>query len=177
MTTPYLGEIQIFGFNFAPIGWAQCNGALLPIRQYTALFSLIGTTYGGNGTSTFALPNLMGCVPCGQGQGLGLTPRYMGESFGDSAVTLNTTTIPAHTHPMTLFVQTDASKRVGMPATNYGVLTPGQANAFVSGAQVNAPFASNTIGFTGGNQPHENRQPFLVLNYCIALQGDFPQFS
>ncbi|GFZ88518.1 phage tail protein [Dyella caseinilytica] len=176
MTTPYLGEIQILSFNFAPVGWALCNGALLPIRQYTALFSLIGTTYGGDGRQTFALPNLMGAAPCGTGQGPGLTQRNLGGTFGSQTVALTQSTMPAHTHAMSLFVQTDSTKRVGLPAANYGILPPGQTLPFVSGAPANAPFAAGTIGPAGGNLPHENRQPFLALNYCIALQGDFPQF-
>lgn len=177
MTTPFVGEIQLFGFNFAPIGWALCDGSTLQIRQYTALYSLIGTTYGGNGTTTFQLPNLMARAACSQGSGPGLTPRLLGQTFGDSQVALTQSNMPAHTHAMTLFEQTDSSKRVGMPAANYGVLSPGNTSAFVGNTNPNVGFSPNTIGPSGGNSPHENRQPYLALNFCIALQGQFPSFG
>jgi microcystin-dependent protein len=177
VTTPFVGEIQLFSFGFAPVGWALCDGSTLQIRQYTALFSLIGTTYGGNGSTTFQLPNLMARAPCSQGTGPGLTPRVAGETFGDPQVTILQSTMPSHNHVMTLFEQTDSAKRVGMPATNYGVLSPGNTNAFVNNVNPNVGFSPNTIGPTGNNLPHENRQPYLALNFCIALQGDFPSFG
>lgn len=177
MTTPYVGEIQLFGFNFAPIEWAFCNGATLAIQQNTTLFALLGTQYGGNGQTTFQLPNLVGRAPCSQGQGLGLTQRTIGETFGENGVTLLTSQIPAHTHALTLFQQSDTGKRAGTPASGNALSAPTKASPFAANASANTPFAANSIGPAGGSQPHENRQPYLALNFCIALQGVFPQFD
>lgn len=176
MTTPFVGEIQVFGFNFVPNGWAACNGAVLPIAQNTALFSLIGVSYGGNGTTTFQLPNFTNRAPCSQGTGPGLTPRTIGETFGDNSVTLDQTTMPSHSHSLTIFRQTDSSKRSAAPGTGYGITPPDHSTPFVSAAPTTT-FAPNTIAPAGGSIPHENRQPFLALNYCIALQGVYPSFD
>jgi microcystin-dependent protein len=179
MTTPFIGEIQLFGFNFAPHGWAFANGATLPISQNTTLFSLLGTIYGGNGQTTFQLPNLAGQAACNQGQGPGLTARTIGETFGENSVTLLSTEIPAHNHGVQLFHQTDSSKLVGTPATGNAIALPKNAptKAFAEKAAANAPFASKVIGMDGGSQPHENRQPYLAVNFCIALGGVYPSFS
>lgn len=177
MTTPYVGEIQLFGFDFAPIGWAYCNGATLTIQQNSTLFALLGTTYGGNGTSNFQLPNLAGRAPCNQGQGVGLTQRTIGETFGENSVTLLASQIPAHTHALTLFQQNDAGKRSGTPASGNALSAPLKASPFATGGKADTPFAANSIGPAGGNQPHENRQPYLAVNFCIALQGAYPQFD
>lgn len=176
MTTPFVGEIQLFGFNFAPRDWAFCNGQTLPISQNTALFSLLGTNYGGNGQTTFQLPNLMARTPCNQGRGPGLTARTIGESFGEDAVTLSEAQMPQHSHDLTLFMQTDANKVTGMPANGNAVTYPRTALAFTQAAAVDPAFADTAIGNTGGSQAHENRQPYLAVNFCIALAGAYPNF-
>lgn len=177
MTSPYLGEIQVFGFNFTPYGWASCNGATLQIQQYSALFSLIGTQYGGNGTTTFQLPNFTGRAPCGQGQGPGLTPRTMGDTFGTNTVQLDTTQTPAHTHQLTLSRQTDASLQRNVPQTGDGLTSITGTNAFVPAATPNTTLLPQAVASAGSGQEHENRQPMLALNFCIALQGAFPSFD
>lgn len=177
MTTPFLGEIQVFGFNFAPYGWALCNGATLNIQQYTALFSLIGTTYGGDGVRTFQLPNFSARAACNQGTGPGLTPRPIGEDFGDNGVALNTGSMPSHTHGLVVFSQPDQTKRSATPAANAGITSPENVGPFIGNVAPSTSFAPNIIGPTGGGTPHENRQPYLALNFCIALQGAFPSFG
>lgn len=176
MTEPFVGEIQAFGFNFAPRGWAQCNGALLSISQNTALFSLLGTTYGGNGTTTFALPNLMGRAACNQGQGPGLSHRGQGNTFGASAVTLTPAQMPAHQHALTLQSQRDTTLRAGAPAAGSAVSNPTGGSPFVTTGPTTT-FAPNLIGPAGDGQAHPNEQPYLGVNFCIALQGIYPSFS
>jgi microcystin-dependent protein len=161
---PFLGQIILFGGNFAPRGWAFCNGQLLAINQNTALFSLLGTTYGGNGQTTFALPDLRGRVPLHFGQGPGLSSYTEGQVGGAESVTLLATQMPAHTH--------------SQPATA-GDETTNRPNAAVparGGVYANTPDGSNLAATTsaGGGQPHTNLQPYLTLNYCIALEGIFP---
>ena len=175
MTTPYLGEIQLFGFTFAPNQWAICGGQLMPISQNSSLFSLLGTNYGGDGRATFGLPNFLGNASCSQGQGPGLTDRTVGEAFGEDGVSVLSTQMPAHNHQVNLYRQTVQAKRHGVPLANDGLLLPGTAGPFVPGVAPNTTFAPTMIGLSGGGQPHENRQPFLALNFCIALQGVFPQ--
>lgn len=178
MTTPFIGEIQVFGFNFAPINWAQCNGALLALSQYTALFSLIGTYYGGNGTTTFQLPNLQGRAACGQGQGPGLTLRTVGDTFGTENVALALAEMPAHTHGFTIFNQPDATKRSNVPATGNGLNIPSTVDPFpATTITPNTTFSPQMLGSSGQGLPHENRQPALAINYCIALAGAFPSFG
>lgn len=177
MTTPYIGEIQLFGFDYAPRGWAFCNGAVLPIAQNTALFSLLGTQFGGNGQTTFQLPNLVARTAVNQGRGPGLTARTIGETFGESEVTLQTSQIPAHNHLLTVFRPADASKLSGTPAAGNALGVPVKAAPFAANAQPNAPFAATSIAANAGSQPHENRQPFLAMNYCIALEGIYPAFE
>ena len=175
MTTPYLGEVQIFGFNFAPYGWALCNGATLNISQYSALFSLLGTNYGGNGSSTFQLPNLTTRAPCSQGTGLGLTPRQIGESFGESAHTLISTEMPMHVHSAQAFGGTGT--RSPQPAANASFTSSGLFEVYNNNQQSNTTLLPTTVATSGGSQPHENRQPYLAVNFCIALSGAFPSFS
>ncbi|MFE1570217.1 phage tail protein [Comamonas odontotermitis] len=178
MSEPFIGEIQILGFNFAPRDWAFCSGATMPIQQNTALFSLLGTQYGGNGQTTFQLPNLMARAACSQGQGPGLTSRTIGEPFGSSAVTLLSTEIPNHTHTLQFFNQGDPAKRLSTPQANAALNLPSQASSkFFAPAGAMTPLAPTALQPAGGSQPHENRQPFLGLNFCIALQGVFPSFS
>jgi len=166
MANPFLGEIRLFAGNFAPTGWFFCEGQLLPIEQYTALFSLLGTQYGGNGTSNFALPNYSGNVPVHQGQGPGLSLYDIGQTGGTNQVTLLTTQLPAHTHPIGVS-STSATTNIPAPGTTLGVAS---TNAY--GVPINlSPMASQLVG---GGEPHENRQPFLALSFIIAFQGVFP---
>lgn len=169
---PYVGEVRLFAGNFPPRNWAFCDGRLLPISQNEVLFTVIGTTYGGDGQTTFALPDLRGRIPLGQGQGTGLSPRVLGESFGLETVTLLTTQIPAHNHLFT------ASK------TEAASLSPTDA-VFASNATNNF-YAPNpggveqqvldprTVAAAGGSQPHDNIMPSTAINYIIALFGIFP---
>jgi microcystin-dependent protein len=171
MANPFLGEIRIVGFNFAPTGWALCNGQILPIAQNTALFSLLGTTYGGDGRSTFALPNLQGSAPLHFGQGNGLTPRDLGETGGEETVTLLPTQMPAHTHSL------KGSDAVGSQGPANGVWAkPSQrgTDAYNSSPGTSPQMSSSALSPTGNGQPHNNLMPYLTLNFCIALQGVFP---
>lgn len=177
MSTPYIGEIQLFGFNFAPYQWIQCNGSVLPISQNTALFSLIGTYYGGNGQSNFQVPNLMTRAACSQGAGAGLTPRTIGDTFGESTVSLTPPQLPMHNHVFDVYGQRDQTKRASAPSTGNALLVPGQVAPFLQNAASNTSLAPSMLGLTGGNQPHENCQPFLAINYCMALYGVFPSFN
>ena len=169
MADPFVAEIRIAGFNFAPNGWAFCNGALMPISQNTALFSLLGTTYGGDGKVTFALPNLQGQVPIGAGSGPGLTPRTLGEEGGSETVTLLTTEIPGHAHGL---AATTASADRANPASPNALGQP--ADPVYSPAGANAMTHPTTLGVVGGHQPHDNLQPYLAMTFIIALQGVFP---
>lgn len=177
MTQPFIGEIQLFGFNFNPRNWAFCSGALIPISQNTALFSLLGTQYGGNGTTTFQLPNFAARAACEQGQGPGLTQRVIGETFGTSSVTLTSTEIPNHNHTLQLFSQSDSSKRASSPSPGAALSSPtvGTTLPFLPPGTTNTQFAPNMIAPNqGGGLPHENQQPYLGINFCIALAGIFP---
>lgn len=175
MSNPFLAEIRIFTAGFAPKGWAQCDGQLMPISQNTALFSLLGTTYGGNGTSNFALPNLQGCAPMQAGQGPGLTLRDLGETAGEQTVTLLQTEMPAHSH--TAFGST--SSNATSPAGNaWGEGQKlGGADIYAPSGNNNQPMNPFALSLAGGNQPHNNMQPFLGLMFIIALQGVFPARS
>ena len=171
MSEPFIGEIQLFGFNFAPRDWAFCNGATLAIRQNTALFSLLGVAYGGDGTTTFQLPNFTGRTGCNQGTAPGLSQRSIGEVFGENNVTLSTSEMPAHSHGFTIYNQTDSAKRASAPSAGNALTLPIESSVTAKDAQPNAQFASNMIGLAGNNVPHENRQPYLAVNFCIALRG------
>ncbi|WP_040856075.1 tail fiber protein [Phyllobacterium sp. YR531] len=177
MTEPFIGEIQLFGFSFAPRGWASCNGATLAIQQNTSLFALLGTQYGGNGQTTFQLPNFTNRAGCQQGAGAGLTRRTIGETFGENSVTLTTNEMPAHTHAFTVYNQTDLNKRAASPSTGNSLTPPRLSSPYATASQANAAFSPAMIQPSGNSQPHENRQPFLALNYSIALQGVFPSFG
>jgi microcystin-dependent protein len=171
--------MRIFPFNFPPKGWAFCNGQILPLSQNTALFSLLGTTYGGNGQSNFALPDMQGNAPMQPGQGQGLSLRDLGEMSGTEIVTLLQTEMPAHNHAPQ--VSTDdatqtspAGNVMGKSRYDDGQGNTGQVSTFSSQAP-NAPLNFQALAIAGGNQPHNNMQPYLTLNFCIALQGIFPQ--
>jgi microcystin-dependent protein len=163
MAEPFLAEIRIMSFNFPPKGWALCNGQLLPINQNQALFALLGTTYGGNGQTNFALPNLRGRVPLHRGDGI-----IQGEAAGQEFHTVTLSEMPAHVH----FVRCTPSGAAGEDPANR---LPGRAAGNTYGAATSlVPMAPQMVSAVGGSQAHENRQPFLVLNFCIALQGIFP---
>lgn len=169
---PFLGEIRAFGFSFAPQGWALCNGQILSIAQNTALFSLLGTNYGGNGTSNFALPDLQGRIPMGSGDGPGLTPRVIGEEGGEENVTLLSTEIPAHTHAA---VCNSGDGDQYDPAGHFWAQdVAGNAEYSTAGS---SPMNAAALVPSGSSTPHTNLQPYLVANYCIALQGIFPSRS
>jgi microcystin-dependent protein len=174
MTQPYIGEIQLFGFNFNPRGWAFANGATLPISQNTALFSLLGVTYGGNGQTTFQLPNFAGRAGCQQGNGPGLSPVVLGQNFGVNTVTLTSNQIPQHNHGINAYVP----GTTGSPGANGGLSQPSaSANKPFHPGPGNTTFAPNMIQpSAGGGQPHQNQQPYLGVNFCIALQGIYPSF-
>lgn len=177
VTDQFLAEIRIFPFNFAPTGWAFCNGQLLPLSQNTALFSLLGTFYGGDGKSTFALPNLQGAVPMQSGQGPGLSQRFLGEQSGAETITLLQSEIPIHTHSLQA-ANTDATTEDPNGAILarglYDTGTDSGAVALYNTAAANVQKAPNALGVHGADQPHNNMQPYLTLNFCIALQGIFP---
>lgn len=161
----FVGEIRIVGFNFEPREWALCNGQLLPIAQNTALFSLLGTTYGGDGRTTFGLPNLQGRAAMHPGQGQGLTPRQLGETGGTQNETLSQSTMPQHNHE---FKPASGSASTGIPSV-VNSLAAGTANTY--GAANNMVPMGEVVG---GGQPHNNMQPYEVLNFVIALQGIYP---
>jgi microcystin-dependent protein len=163
---PYLAEIIMFAGNFAPKGWALCDGQLLAIAQNTALFSVLGTTYGGDGVTTFGLPDLRGRVPLHPGTGPGLSPRQLGESDGVESVTLVTDQIPAHNHGLLAAAQDP----VGRDPTNNSL---SQAQIYTTRPPT-VSMQSASIGPTGGGQPHDNMQPFLGINFIIALEGIYP---
>jgi microcystin-dependent protein len=173
MSDQYLGEIRAFGFNFAPVGWAQCNGQLLAISQFTALFSLLGTNYGGNGTSTFGLPNLQGNVPMHWGQGTGLSQYFIGQTAGSATETLITSQMPMHNHA--LQAATGTKTNAPSPTTWLGEADP--AKIYIATGTPNVQLAQNAIGPAGSGQSHENRQPYETLNFCIAMSGVFPPRS
>ena len=170
MSEPFVAEIRIFAGNFAPRGWAFCNGQLLPISQNTALFSLIGTTYGGDGRTTTALPNLEGRVPMHPGRGPGLTSRRLGQKGGVETVTLSEAQMPSHHHTMETSVE-DGDRRD--PANRYF----GRGSAVYGAPNNIAPMASQSLPNAGGSQAHNNLQPFLTMNFIIALVGLYPSRS
>jgi len=177
MADAYIGEIRIFAGNFAPRGWALCNGQLLSIAQNTALFSILGVQYGGDGKTNFALPNMMGRAPMHQGAGTGLTPRTVGQQVGSQTVTLDTTQIPAHTHvPQAVDDPGDStapanaffaeSPLIGRP--------PNQTQQPLYSTSSNVQMSPVALNVTGGSQPHNNMQPFVAMNFIICLEGEFP---
>jgi microcystin-dependent protein len=173
MTSPFVAEIRIFGCNFAPKGWATCDGQLLPISQNTALFSLLGTTYGGDGKSTFGLPNLDGSAAMHFGQGPGLSLRDEGETGGEQTVTLLNSEIPSHAH--TIGGSAAAAGTAQTPTGNIWAQAPsGRAVFNMYATPATGAMNPNALQIAGSGQPHNNLQPFLVLLFCIAMQGVFP---
>jgi microcystin-dependent protein len=174
MADPFVAEIRIFPFNFPPTGWAFCDGQLLPLSQNTALFSLLGTTYGGNGKSNFALPDLQGRSPMHPGQGPGLSLHDLGETGGSEAVTLLTSEMPAHAH--TVGRALDALGNSLTPVASLWAQA-GSVRAAVNSYNAGPPTGAmkpDVVQPAGGSLPHNNMQPYLTLNFCIALQGVFP---
>ncbi len=171
MSDPFIGEIALFGGNFAPRGWAFCDGQLLPIAQNTALFSILGTTYGGDGRTTFGLPDLRGRVPMQPGNGPGLSPRRLGERAGVEEVTLSAQQIPSHSHAANCVTPAGNSNDA---AGKFWADDAGAASATYHGGPANATMNAGAIGNTGGSQAHTNVQPFLCVNFIIALVGIFP---
>jgi microcystin-dependent protein len=174
MADQFVAEIRIVGFNFAPTGWALCDGQLMPISQNTALFSLLGTTYGGDGKSNFALPDFQGCAPMQQGQGPGLSFRDLGETGGEQAVTLLTTEMPSHTHT----AQGVSPGGSAVPGGNtWGAALKGHGNLYAASGANNVNMAPQALAVAGGSLPHNNMPPYLTLTFVIALQGIFPPRS
>jgi microcystin-dependent protein len=172
MADPFVAEIRIFPFNFAPKGWAFCNGQLLPLSQNTALFSLLGTTYGGDGKSTFALPNVQGRAPMHPGQGPGLSLHDLGEMGGSETVSLLESEIPSHSHSLMATTQsgnqaTPVANSIARGVTGFTPYLPPAGAPLVA-------MSDNSLAPAGGDQPHNNMQPYLTLSFCIALQGVFP---
>lgn len=172
MSQPYIGEIRLLGFNFPPLGWQLCAGQLVPISEYEALFQLIGTTYGGDGQTTFGLPDLRGRAPIHWGTGPGLSTYIIGQQLGTENVTLSQGQLPMHGHP---FLAT--TNQATLPAPQNNLASDTNRNAYSTAGTVNTQLNAQTIGPVGGNQPHENMQPFLVGNYCISMYGIFPSPS
>jgi microcystin-dependent protein len=180
MSEPFLGEIRMVGWSFAANGWALCNGQLMSISQNTALFSLLGTTYGGDGIQTFALPNLQGRVPIHQGQGPGLSPYVIGQVAGSENVTLLQNQMPTHNHLVGVSNQlgtvSDPTNAILAQGNSGEARRPVPVSDYVTTA-VTGALAPTTVSSVGGNQPHTNLQPFLCVNFIIALQGIFPSRS
>lgn len=172
MADPFIAEIRMFGFNFAPRGWATCNGQIISIAQNTALFSLLGTTYGGDGRVTFQLPNLGGRAPLHEGQGPGLTPRSLGEQGGVSNITLTSAEVPAHTHQLAC---NSANANKPLPVNNFvSASTPGAQTRNAPALTAGVTMAAQALSAAGSGQPHNNLQPYLAVNFCICMQGVFP---
>jgi microcystin-dependent protein len=174
MSSPFVAEIRIFGFNFAPKGWAFCDGQILPLSQNTALFSLLGTTYGGDGKSNFALPNLQGSAPMQPGQGSGLSLRDLGENGGEQTVTLLNSEIPNHPH--TVISTASAGNQNGPGAGVWAKVTIARQpqTSFSDHTNALVPMSPQALSITGNSSPHNNMPPYLTLNFCIALQGVYP---
>jgi len=180
MTDFFIGDIQMFGFNFAPKNWAQCNGQILAINQNQALFSLLGTVYGGNGTTTFALPDLRGRLPMGQGNGPGLTSRTLGQTFGEENHTLLVSETPAHAHQANVISNPTLANNTDIPApdqflaqTTFSGSVGGTTNLYVQETAPSNAMNAAAVSVVGG-QPHNNQMPTLVVTICICLSGIFP---
>jgi len=179
MSEPFVAEIRAFGFNFAPYQWAQCLGQIVSIQQYAALFSLVGTSFGGNGSTNFGLPNLQGTVPMHWGNGAGLSQYVLGEVSGTPTVTLNTNTMPMHNHTIQAAEPAGGSsgEETGTPGPTawFGVSAP--ARLYVSSGTATTPLSPKSITPSGGSQAHQNMQPYQAVSFCIALAGVYPSRS
>jgi len=171
MANPFVAEIRIFPFNFPPTGWAFCDGQILPLSQNTALFSLVGTTYGGDGKSNFALPNFQGLSPMHPGQGPGLSLHDLGETGGEETVTLLQSEIPAHSHAA---LAAPSSGLPGPGVNAWGAALKGHGSLYAPSDANNVAMSPGALSVTGGGLPHNNLQPYLVMNFCIAMQGVYP---
>ena len=171
MSSPYLGEIRLFSFNFPPRNWAQCNGQILPVNQYQALFALLGTFYGGNGVSTFALPNLQGSAPIHMGKYLG-NNFSLGQSGGEATHALKINEIPSHTHSLTA-----SSSTASAPSPSGNLWAVLSSDAYAPQASANTNLSPLSLASTGNSQGHDNMAPYLTLNFCIAMAGIFPSRS
>ncbi len=176
MTEPFVGEIQIFGFSFAPVNWAFAAGQTLPIRQYTALYSLYGINFGGNGTTTFQLPNLAARQGCGAGQGPATQRRTLGEPFGSFNVSLTSAEMPMHNHIFQDYQPADGLSTTPTAGAAIGYAVGGNFSAFATPGTT-VPLDPNAIGAAGNGAPHPNSQPYLGVAYAVALVGNFPQFN
>jgi microcystin-dependent protein len=174
MSSPFVGEIRMMGFNLAPKGWAFCDGQLMSISQNTALFSLLGTYYGGDGRSTFGLPDLQGMSPMQQGQGQGLSQRFVGETSGESSVTLLQSEMPQHPH--TINTYNSGGDNNDPTSATYGAAMIGRqgTNLFKAAATNAVQMHPLALALAGGSLPHNNMPPYLTVNFCIALQGVYP---
>jgi len=177
MSDPFLGEIRAFAFTFAPSGWALCGGQLISLQQNAALYSLLGTSYGGNGTTNFGLPNLQNVSPMHWGAGPGLTPRVLGETLGETAVTVTTQEMPQHTHAIQSANATVAAQWTGVPGAGVFPGNSSQADAYIPTGTPNQQFSPTMIGPNIGSQPHDNTQPLQTQYFAIALSGVFPSRS
>lgn len=177
MSEPFTAEIRIFAGNFAPRSWAFCDGQLLPISQNTALFSLIGTTYGGDGRTTTALPNMQGRAPMHPGRGPGLTSRRLGQKVGVSEVTLTQAQMPNHSHTQTAFPGSRTGRGNSDTVAESQLAFAQSGNHFATSPSGNVSMSSDSISGNGGSQPHNNLQPYLGMNFIIALQGLYPSRS
>jgi len=172
MSTPFLGEVRLFPYTFAPVGWQACDGSLLSIATYEALYALLGTTYGGNGVTNFGVPDLRGRVPLHQGQGSGLTPRILGQMAGTEQVTLLLDQIPAHTHTVYVTSSPASSNAPGNTVELGALSSDTMYTSEITGTSISP--ANSMISTTGGNQPHDNLMPTLTGTYCIAVVGIYP---
>ena len=176
MSQPYVGEIRALGFNFAPTNWAFCNGQSMPISQFDTLFAVIGTTYGGDGVSTFNLPNLQGQVPMHWGTGISGQTTTIGQTQGTTLVTLTQAQTPQHTHTITAQVVASGGdpEKTATPGPNTWLSDADLTGLYNDTPTVNTAFAGNAITQVGGSQPHDNMQPYLAINFCMSLFGIFP---
>jgi microcystin-dependent protein len=176
MADPYIGEIRLFPYNFAPNQWLYCDGSLVSVREYQALFAVVGTTYGGDGQNTFGLPNLQGLSPLGTGTGPGLTPRVLSETGGTATTTVDINSLPNHNHIVTVSVDAPAPN-IGQTGIPSAATIPARENTPITTFSATAPnttFAPLALSVTGGSLPHNNQQPYLPLGFCIATNGIFP---
>ncbi|MDR3529654.1 MAG: tail fiber protein [Rhodopila sp.] len=175
MGQPYVGQVIAVGFNFVPAGWLACDGSTYPISEYDVLYNLIGTTYGGDGTRTFGVPDLRGRTPVDAGQGPGLSNYTLGQRGGAETVTLTAAQVGSHNHPLIASAQTGS---ISTPASNLAIAQVSEAQVKVFGVGPgNTTLSANAVGPSGSSQPHENRQPFLTVNYIICYAGIYPSQS